>query len=207
MDYQALAREYMTIMHKMRKRKSEQQINDSLRGEQFVLGFIAHTEGSVIPSDISAAMGISTARIAAALNNLESKGLITRRIDMSDRRKILVELTEAGREKVAAIGFRRHEQLQDVFVIGVQFDAVDPGGFHPARGKGVFFHQAADFGSRQGMGDQVVGEIGQPRGWAVRQAALQGEVRGNAGPGLMHRIGVHPGMIHEAGQAKHAVDR
>lgn len=102
MDYQALAREYMTIMHKMRKRKSEQQINDSLRGEQFVLGFIAHTEGSVIPSDISAAMGISTARIAAALNNLESKGLITRRIDMSDRRKIRVELTEAGREKDAA---------------------------------------------------------------------------------------------------------
>ena len=99
MDYQALAREFMGVMHKMRKRKGEKQISDSLRGEQFVLGFVSHAEGSVIPSDISAEMGISTARIAAALNSLESKGLITRRIDPNDRRKILVELTDAGRAK------------------------------------------------------------------------------------------------------------
>jgi len=46
-------------------------------------------------------MGISTARIAAALGSLESKGLITRRIDEKDRRRILVELTDAGREKEA----------------------------------------------------------------------------------------------------------
>ena len=99
MDYQALAREFMGIMHKMRKRKSEKQLSDSLRGEQFVLSFVSHHDGGVIPSEISAEMGISTARIAAALGSLESKGLITRRIDESDRRRILVELTEAGRAK------------------------------------------------------------------------------------------------------------
>lgn len=101
MDYQTLAREYMEILHKMRKRKNEKRINDSLHGEQFVLAYVAHHVGSVIPSDISAEMGISTARIAAALGSLESKGLITRRIDEKDRRRILVELTDAGREKEA----------------------------------------------------------------------------------------------------------
>jgi len=101
MDYQTLAREYMEILHKMRKRKNEKRINDSLHGEQFVLAYVAHHDGSVIPSDISAEMGISTARIAAALGSLESKGLITRRIDEKDRRRILVELTDAGREKEA----------------------------------------------------------------------------------------------------------
>jgi DNA-binding MarR family transcriptional regulator len=53
--------------------------------------------GRAIPSEISKEMGISTARIAAALGSLESKGLITRRIDERDRRRILVELTDAGR--------------------------------------------------------------------------------------------------------------
>ena len=101
MDYEALAREYMETLHKMRKRKSEKRINDSLHGEQFVLAYVAHHDGSVIPSDISAEMGISTARIAAALGSLESKGLITRRIDEKDRRRILVELTPAGRDKEA----------------------------------------------------------------------------------------------------------
>ena len=43
-------------------------------------------------------MSISTARIAAALGSLESKGLITRQIDKDDRRRILVSLTPEGEE-------------------------------------------------------------------------------------------------------------
>ena len=97
MDYTALAREYMAVLHKMRKRKNPKRINDSLHGEQFVLAYLARHDGSVIPGDISKEMGISSARIAAALNSLESKGLVTRRIDARDRRRILVELTEEGR--------------------------------------------------------------------------------------------------------------
>jgi len=97
MDYIALAREYMKVLYKMRKRKNPKRINDSLHGEQFVLAFLSRHDGRVIPGDISKEMGISSARVAAALNNLEVKGLISRSIDPSDRRRILVELTEAGR--------------------------------------------------------------------------------------------------------------
>lgn len=106
MDYTALAREYMAILYKMRKRKSPKRINDSLHGEQFVLTYISKHGGSVIPSEISNEMGISTARIAAALGSLESKGLITRRIDERDRRRILVELTQAGQTQQ-----RTHEKM------------------------------------------------------------------------------------------------
>ena len=101
MDYNALAREYMMVLYKMRKRKSPKRINDSLHGEQFVLAFLSRHDGRVIPGDISKEMGISSARIAAALNNLEAKGLISRSIDPCDRRRILVELTEEGRAKEA----------------------------------------------------------------------------------------------------------
>jgi DNA-binding MarR family transcriptional regulator len=100
MDYIALAREYMEILYKMRKRKHEKQINDSLRGEQFVLTYISKHGDSVIPSEISNEMGISTARVAATLGALESKGLISRRIDETDRRRILVELTPEGHAQV-----------------------------------------------------------------------------------------------------------
>lgn len=97
MDYQSLAREYMVTLHQLRRRNNQDKITDSMRGEHFVLKFLSMHGGRAIPSEISKEMGISTARIAAALGSLESKGLITRRIDERDRRRILVELTDAGR--------------------------------------------------------------------------------------------------------------
>lgn len=100
MDFDKLAYEYMELMHQMRKRKGSKQVNDSMHGEHFVLFYISKHEGNVIPSDISNEMGISSARIAAALNSLEGKGLITRRIDVNDRRRILINLTDAGQQQV-----------------------------------------------------------------------------------------------------------
>ena len=99
MDYENLAHDYMEVMSRMGKRNAQKKLNDSMHGEQFMLFCISKHEGSVIPSEISNEMGISTARIAAALKNLESKGMITRIIDKNDRRKILVNLTEAGYEQ------------------------------------------------------------------------------------------------------------
>lgn len=43
---------------------------------------------------------LSTARIAAMLNNLERKGAITRARDEADRRRVVVRLTVQGREEV-----------------------------------------------------------------------------------------------------------
>jgi Transcriptional regulators len=100
MNFEALAIEFMETMHQMRKRKTQKQLNDSMKGESFVLLYISRHEGNVIPSDISNEMGISSARIAATLNSLEGKGLIVRRIDEQDRRRILIDLTEAGRNHV-----------------------------------------------------------------------------------------------------------
>ncbi len=105
MDYEKLARDYMKVMYQMRRRNAQKQLNDSMHGEHFVLSYISKHEGGVIPSEISNEMGISTARVAAALNNLEGKGLITRAIDEADRRRILVNLTGAGRAQV-----ERHDQ-------------------------------------------------------------------------------------------------
>ena len=44
-------------------------------------------------------MKTSSARVAAALNNLERKGMIARKAEEKDRRKIRVELTGKGEEQ------------------------------------------------------------------------------------------------------------
>ena len=95
-----MAQEYMETMFYMRKVNSHKEIHDSVHGENFVLFFISQNGGKVIPSDISNEMGISSARVAAALNSLEKKGLIIRKIDTEDRRRILIDLTDSGREQV-----------------------------------------------------------------------------------------------------------
>ena len=99
-DYRELAVEFFKDLHSLRKARPQKHISESLRGETFALQYIAYHDGPVLPGEISEEMGISSARVAAALNSLEKKGLVTRRIDPDDRRRILVELTQQGSEQV-----------------------------------------------------------------------------------------------------------
>lgn len=110
MDYQQLAREFMEEMNKMRKRKTQKHLSESMQGEHFILFYVSKHQGDATPSEISQAMGISTARIAAALNNLENKGLVTRTIDVNDRRRILIRLTDAGQDHVK----QHHEMVMGI---------------------------------------------------------------------------------------------
>lgn len=105
MDYKDLADEYLKVMYSIRNSNAQKQIDESLNGENFVLFYIFEHKGNVIPSDVSKAMGSTTARIATILNSLEKKGLILRTIDAEDRRRIIINLTDTGKEYV-------HEQNQ-----------------------------------------------------------------------------------------------
>ena len=105
MEYDQLAFEFMEKMKLLQRAKPHKHINEAVQGEAFVLHYIAYNGGDVLPGEISHEMDVSSARIAAALNALEKKGLITRRIDPKDRRKILVAVTGAGMEEA-----ERHRQ-------------------------------------------------------------------------------------------------
>jgi len=100
MDYDALVEEFIEKMQLLRVATQKGHIPENIQGEAFVLYFLKDSCGNVFPSDISNAIGVSSARVATALNSLEDKGLITRRIDSEDRRKIIVELTPKGRERI-----------------------------------------------------------------------------------------------------------
>jgi DNA-binding MarR family transcriptional regulator len=96
MDYAALAVEFLGKAQLLMKDRLNKPVDEAVQGEGFVLHYIAHG-GCVLPGEIGHAMRVSTARVATALNSLEKKGLITRQIDVSDRRKILVRITSEGK--------------------------------------------------------------------------------------------------------------
>ena len=82
------------------KARHHRDIADAMHGEEIALNY-THMKGEAVkPTELSQALRLSTARIAATLNSLEKKGLITREIDPNNRRQILVRPTDAGREQV-----------------------------------------------------------------------------------------------------------
>lgn len=98
MDYAELAMEYLQKFHILHHAKFQKDFSESMRGELLILQFMARHDG-IMPSVISHKMNISSARITAALNSLESKGLVTREIDKKDRRRIIIKLTPTGKEQ------------------------------------------------------------------------------------------------------------
>jgi DNA-binding MarR family transcriptional regulator len=97
MDYAKLAAEFLGKTQLIMKGRVNKSIDEVVQGEGFVLRYIALSDGCVFSGEIGHAMCVSTARVAAALNSLEEKGLIIRQIDVSDRRKILVSVTPEGK--------------------------------------------------------------------------------------------------------------
>lgn len=99
MDYKSLAEQFLMNTFEINKQKHQQVMDESMKGEHFVLYYLYNLNNNAVPSEISEIMGVSSARIAAVLNKLENKGLITREIDLKDRRRILVKLSTEGNKK------------------------------------------------------------------------------------------------------------
>lgn len=84
-----------------------QRIQNVSKGELAILNYLACRQGETIPSELSSSFQLSTARVANTLNSLERKGYISRVHDKTDRRKVLVFITDEGR----AVESMRHEEV------------------------------------------------------------------------------------------------
>lgn len=96
MDYNELAKQLVNMRASMPQVKMERAMSQMARGEILALNYIAANGNKVYPKDISKALMLTTARIAAMLKSLENQKLITRMPDPNDSRQVIVELTEAG---------------------------------------------------------------------------------------------------------------
>ena len=72
-------------------RKSE------LTASQLLLIQYLEENGAALPSAIARTIDLKQATVTVLVNKLEDAGLVTRRRDIEDRRRVWVELTDAGR--------------------------------------------------------------------------------------------------------------
>ena len=103
MDYLSLADDLLTFMA-FRKLPADHSSHSS--GERGILLYLHNIRDGVLSGDLSRDLGITTGRTAIALKNLEKKGLVSRSISETDRRCVVVHITEQGH--AAAQEFRRH---------------------------------------------------------------------------------------------------
>ena len=112
MDCEVLAEMLVDQTELLFRHGPHKLIGKNARGECFVLRCLARSKAPLLPSDLSEQSHASTARIAVVLNTLEKKGLISRAIDPTDRRRILVSLTNVGQEYVAVIRTQLREDMK-----------------------------------------------------------------------------------------------
>lgn len=107
MDYSILAEKMLSVRAQLSHLPVGEAVSDACGGEFFALSLLLDNAPGC-PSELSRSMGVTSARIAALLKHLEQKGLVLRRTDELDERRVNVSLTEAGRELINA---RRKEAI------------------------------------------------------------------------------------------------
>lgn len=100
MNYSELASELLSIEGLFSHLPIGIALSEMSEGEYFALNLLLTNASTAHPSELSRAMNVSTARIAALLKHLESKGWIIRKPDLSDDRKVTVTLTDTGKHLI-----------------------------------------------------------------------------------------------------------
>jgi len=97
MDYKSLAEEMFHIMSRTAKMPFQKKVDDLSHGERRILGYLTFEKNEVPSGDLSEKLGLTTPRVASALNGLAKKGYIERKRDENDKRMVIVSITESGK--------------------------------------------------------------------------------------------------------------
>ena len=109
-NYSALSQELLHALDTAGPRPPHEDISQTQRGEMAVLRLLARERRQMLAGEISRSLSMTTSRIAAVLNSLEKKDMITRCVDPADRRRVVVALTARGEDFHLA---RRREAERD----------------------------------------------------------------------------------------------
>ena len=110
----ALLVDRLTVTAGLLMHRLEGLLRDSglTTGSYNVLQVIAASRDPLTPSEISVGMPVpvTTATMTGVLDTLERRGLVARKPHPTDRRRVLIELCDEGREVLESI---EHDQLRD----------------------------------------------------------------------------------------------
>lgn len=96
MDYTLLAIQLIDMRASAPQIKMERTMAQIARGEILAMNYLAANGNQAYPKDMSRALMLTTARVAAMLKSLEDQGMVTRTPDPADSRQVIVSLTEKG---------------------------------------------------------------------------------------------------------------
>jgi DNA-binding MarR family transcriptional regulator len=85
-----------------------------------VLAAVARSGDGTTPGELTVELHMTTSNVSAALRTLETAGTVTRRPHPDDGRRVVVEVTDAGRDVVA--GARRGADAWLVRAVGAELD-------------------------------------------------------------------------------------
>lgn len=102
MDYGTLADELLGYIRNNSKMKYQRAAEDFTHGEMSILCYLHFSENGACPVVLCSAVGMTTPRMSAALKSLTDKGLVKRRIDDSDKRRVHIYITEDGNALVSS---------------------------------------------------------------------------------------------------------
>src|SRR5574344_72244 len=69
---------------------------NNIKGENAIIGVLTYNINGLTPGELKDKLGVTSARIAGALNYLETKEYISRLTDENDKRRVIVKLTPKG---------------------------------------------------------------------------------------------------------------
>lgn len=101
MDYEKIAEELLKLRAQLLQVPEYQKVREFSRGEFFVLNYLLTHNGTAYPKDLSREMRVSSARVAALLNQTERKGWTVRGADVEDNRQTRITITQEGRVEIA----------------------------------------------------------------------------------------------------------
>lgn len=102
MTYRELAEDMFASVSQHPKSPMSRDFSSVTEGEHYVLGRLTTAGDGVPAGDLSRGLGLTTGRIAIILGNLERKGLVQRKSDPSDKRMVIVFITEEGKKTMNA---------------------------------------------------------------------------------------------------------
>ena len=164
MDYTVLALELIDIKAQMLQIPTDRALMDFVKGELFALNYMMVHAAPVHPKDLSRALAVSTARIAALLKHLEAQGLIIRMPDPEDNRQCNVRLTAAG----AALILEKRKGLLSSLAQALELLGPEDAAAYLRIQKKLLYHlthpSREDIGSQEAAPSVPARDVSQPIG-------------------------------------------
>ncbi len=105
-----LGEELYNLLAELLNRKMNRTVLDSIRGEYGVLRYLMYVQDKTSAGILTEQLHVVPGRMTDILNSLETKGFIKRQKSDEDRRRVVVCITESGREEVCQkMGYIRNE--------------------------------------------------------------------------------------------------